>query len=153
MDELTVIPYVLGYLTRIHHTQKQVLLVYRTNTGFGNNSYSLAGGKINNGESPQYALMREIEEELAIKVNPEDVIARSFLYFEGATRTCIAVLFSLEKWKGEPLNNEPSKHDHIGWFDITDLPPTLLPRHRILINQVENGIIYSEVGFDHPTLP
>ncbi len=150
MDELTIVPYVLAYITRVHATQKQVLLLYRASTGFGNNMYSLAGGKLNKGESPQQAVIREVQEELAIKVNPKDVVFRTLLYFEGATRTCIALLFSMEKWEGAPINNEPSKHDHIAWFDLSGLPDLLLPRHRILINQVEKSNIYGDIGFDHP---
>ncbi|MBA2307508.1 NUDIX domain-containing protein [Candidatus Dependentiae bacterium] len=147
MDELTIIPYVLGYLTRVYDTKKQVLLVYRSTTGFGNNQYSLAGGKINKAESPDQALIRELGEELSIKIKPEDVNFRTLLYFEGATRTCVAFLFSIAQWEGEPLNNEPAKHDHIAWFDLSHLPSSLLPRHKILIRQLEEGIIYGCEGF------
>lgn len=149
MDELTVVPYVLAYLTRTLNTQPQVLLIYRSHTGFGNNHYSLAGGKINAGESPTEALIRELTEELAIEVDGKDVTFRTLLYFEGATRTCVAFLFSVEKWEKEPINNEPEKHDHIRWFDLSNLPPTLLPRHRILIEQLNKEVLYGDVGFTH----
>lgn len=147
MEELAIVPYVLGYLSRIHNTKEQVLLIYRINTGFGNEQYSLVGGKIDPHESPMQALIRELKEELDLTINLQDLTFGTTLYFVGASKTCIALLFSVNHWEGEPSNNEPEKHGHIRWFDVDDLPPTLLPRHALLIKNLKKGIVYQDLGF------
>ncbi|MBA3752382.1 NUDIX domain-containing protein [Candidatus Dependentiae bacterium] len=147
MNTCTVIPYVLAYFTRVYENQEQVLLLYRSNTGFGNNQYGLPGGKINKNETPRQAVIREIKEELGIDVDEKNSILSTFLYFKGASRICMAFVFTITNWDGEPINIEASKHDHLAWYDSHNLPENILPRHALMIKQIQQGIVYAEEGF------
>lgn len=146
----TVIPYVLAFLTRervidgLHH--KEILLLYRSDTNFGNDHYSMIGGKIHQGESLKIALIRELSEEVGIEVLPENVHLAHVMHFQGATQICIAFVFSINDWQGEPYNKEPEKHGHINWFDVHQLPDNILPRHGKMIKSVMQGSVYSEEG-------
>ena len=68
-------------------------------------------------------------------------------HFKGFSRTCMAIVFKIDTWDGEPVNKEPEKIDHIKWFSLDDLPSTLLIRHRFIVDAIQDGIPYAEWGF------
>lgn len=145
-DLLNVLPYALAFISRETDGHKEVLLIYRSHTSFGNDQYSMPGGKIQENESLRNGLIRELQEEIGITVQPTDMHLSHVMHFQGATRVCIAIVFTIKKWQGEPFNKEPDKHDHIAWFDINKLPSTLLPRHAKMIRSIEQGQLYSDEG-------
>ena len=76
------------------------------------------GGKIEAGESPAQALIRELREELNLTVSAENV-----LFFEHTTYRYEKFilnmdLFVIEKWQGTPT---PSEGQEIVWTDIERL--------------------------------
>lgn len=146
-DLLNVLPYVLAFIQRDSQGHKEVLLIYRSQTGFGNDNYAMPGGKVKEDESLRSGLIRELNEELGITVSPSDMQLSHVMHFQGATRICIAIVFTIKKWQGEPYNKEPDKHDHIGWFDVTKLPANILPRHAKMIHSIVKGELYSDEGF------
>ena len=147
---VTVVPYVLAFLTREKivdgHVQQEVLLLYRTGTGFGNDHYSMPGGKVDVKESLLKAIIREVYEEVGVTVVPEDTQLSHVMHFQGATKLCVAFVFTINHWQGEPFNKEPEKHNHIKWFDVNDLPTTILPRHGKMIQSIEQGLLYADEG-------
>lgn len=143
MSESLVLPYALGLLLR----DGKVLLIKRSHTGFGDGMYALPGGKVDNNESPAQAVVRELAEELGIQIFPHDVSFGTTLYFQGATRLCVAFVFNIATWQGEPFNKEPEKHDHCQWFPLSALPGTLLPRHVKMVHNATTGVWYADEGF------
>lgn len=143
MSEFLVLPYVLGLLIK----DGKVLLLHRSHTGFGDGMYALPGGKIDDDESPVKAIVRELAEEIGIAITRENVELGTVLYFQGSTRECVAFVFKITSWEGEPYNKEPQKHDHCAWFSLSTLPDTLLPRHVKMVQNVRAGICYAEEGF------
>ncbi len=143
-----VVPYVLAYMTRESDREKEVLLSMRSSqASFGASKYAMIGGKINQGESPTQALIREVKEEIGCIIEAPLEMCQ-VLYFKGHTRTCTAFVFNIESWEGVPENKEPEKHDHIGWFLLDELPSTLLERHAFMIHAIQNCIPYAEWGFE-----
>ncbi len=143
MSEFLVLPYVLGMLIK----DGKVLLLRRSHTGFGDGMYALPGGKIDDNESPVQAIVRELAEEIGIAISCENVELGTIFYFQGSTRECVAFVFKITAWEGEPYNKEPQKHDHCAWFSLSALPDTVLPRHVKMVHNVRAGICYADEGF------
>jgi 8-oxo-dGTP diphosphatase len=138
-EPFTIVPYALGYLVK----DNSILLLYRHNTPFFNNYYSMPGGKIERDESPSQALVRELGEELGIGITGKTPLAH-VMYFEGVTRPCVVFVFLVGEWSGEPYNKEPEKHSHISWFPLDQLPKDLIPRHGRIIAHIGQSVWYAE---------
>jgi mutator protein MutT len=79
--------------------------------------WDLPGGHIDKGESIAEALVRELEEELGVQVEPP----------EGSPWVTLRVgtvelnLYLIDRWLGEPRNVAVEEHDDIRWFEADDL--------------------------------
>ncbi len=80
------------------------------------------GGKIEQGESPEVALERELQEELGIEAEIGDIVfAGTHSYGE----TGILLLFyTVKYWKGEP---KPIHHRELKWVTMDDLERLDIP--------------------------
>ena len=89
-----------------------VLLVHRSPTrAWAPSSWDVPGGHIEPGELEPDALIRELQEELAIAVDPAHVSLTARLRgpnFEMA-------YFLVSSWRGEPRNAAPEEHDELAW--------------------------------------
>lgn len=85
--------------------------------------YCLPGGHVEN-EDIKSAVVREAQEELGVKICSEDLNFVCALNSKGRTvdKYYAIFFFALNKWKGEPYNREPEKHDLIEWLDLESLP-------------------------------
>ena len=57
-------------------------------------------------------------------------------------------IFLAEEWEGQPTNNETSKSDFAGWFDLDHLPENIAPYIRHIVENYRAGKFYSEFGLD-----
>lgn len=136
--------YVLLFLL---NDQNEVLLFRRINASFGNNEYSLIGGKIEAGETARSALIRETHEEIGIDISQKDLTLAHTLHKKGEDGIFFALVFTASQWQGQPINKEPKKHADLKWFPLDDLPQNTIPTHRRIIELIQKGIIYSEDGW------
>ncbi len=136
--------YVLAYFVK----DEKILLLYRANTGFANNCYGLAGGKIEPYESAQQAVIREMAEELDIIVRPQDSQLVHVMSFKGNTNgDHLVLVFAINSWQGALYNRESHKHDHLSWFWLSNLPDNLMLRHRQIIEYILQQQRYSQEGY------
>ena len=56
--------------------------------------------------------------------------------------------FLAEKWEGTPYNKAANKHERIEWVDLKNLPSDLIPRNRQALEKMQQGIAYSEHGWN-----
>src|SRR5947209_1753226 len=80
--------------------------------------WEFPGGKVEAGESPQQALVRELEEELKIRAYIGAELARYEHDFSSGTRIHL-LFFSIKKFEGEP---EGQVFEQIQWKDVSSLP-------------------------------
>jgi 8-oxo-dGTP diphosphatase len=128
----------------------QILLLRRANTGYEDGNYSLVAGHVENGESFSQCAIREAQEEAGIVIQEHDLEEVHTMYRkktgENSTER-IDVFFRAKKWGGTIKNMEPTKCDHLSWFDVTSLPKNTIPYIRKAIGNIVTNTRFSEYGW------
>ena len=80
--------------------------------------WEFPGGKIKNDETNQEALIREINEELSIKIiNYEELISYNFNY-KNLNKKVFIYFYLVNNFSGKVLNNF---HKELKWIEIKDI--------------------------------
>ncbi len=80
--------------------------------------WEFPGGKVQEGETPEFALMRELEEELGIETRPCCFSSIAFASHAYESFHLLMPLFICRVWKGAPRIKE---HQTLKWVKIKDL--------------------------------
>lgn len=81
-----------------------VLMVKRANDNKRRpGEWEYPGGKVEEGETPEEALKREIKEEINIDINIEDIKPLTFFSHNYPNFHLFLPLWEVRKWQGEPL--------------------------------------------------
>jgi 8-oxo-dGTP diphosphatase len=86
--------------------------------------WEFPGGKVGEGETPEYALMRELEEELGIETRPTCYLPIGFASHSYDDFHLLMPLFICRYWKNVPRAKE---HKALKWVKVNDLGQYEMP--------------------------
>ncbi len=86
--------------------------------------WEFPGGKVEPGENPEYALVRELNEELGIMTCPECLQPLTFASHSYADFHLLMPLYACRSWKGQV---QPKEGQGIAWVHKQDLKDYDMP--------------------------
>jgi 8-oxo-dGTP diphosphatase len=109
-------------------SERRVLVQQRPEASQHGMLWEFPGGKLEAGESPERAAVRELAEELAITIEPENLVPVGFASgtSQSATgsRPLVILLFACRVWDGDPVANAATK---LAWCDPNELGTWRMP--------------------------
>ena len=123
------------------NNKEEILLLLRENTGYRDGYYDLPGGHVDENEDLFFAMIREAKEEIGINIFREDM--KIVHIYHNFRKDMLKFVFSVNKYEGNLINNEPEKCKELKWFEVEKLPENIIPKIREEILNVENGVLYN----------
>ena len=110
----------------------EILLTKRPKNKHLAGFWEFPGGKVETGEVPEIALIREIKEELDININNKCIAPLSFSEFDYKEFQLLLLLYVCRRWEGEPKSMESDK---IMW-----VKPNMLRKYKM--PPADDALIY-----------
>jgi 8-oxo-dGTP pyrophosphatase MutT (NUDIX family) len=125
----------------------EILMSRRLNTGYRDGEYSVPAGHLDGDETVVAAGLREASEEVGLQLRAEDLRFSSVMHRQEDDER-VDFFFTVETWRGEPINNEPDKCDDLRWVNLGALPDNTVPYVRRAIKNHFDGVVFDEFGWD-----
>lgn len=94
------------------------ILLIRKKRGLGEGKLVGPGGKVEDGETPREAAVREVQEEVRVSVENPTKVGEFEFVFEEQSEMFVHV-FRAEEFSGTPQETEEANP---GWFDVDEMP-------------------------------
>ena len=99
----------------IRNKKSQILIMSRRKKESFRDCWEFPGGKLNNYETYLEALVRELKEELNIRINIKELVNYSFFKHQYRSFLLMMYVFEVKNWSGKICNNESEK---LEWVSI-----------------------------------
>ncbi|QLK63170.1 8-oxo-dGTP diphosphatase MutT [Enterobacteriaceae bacterium Kacie_13] len=107
----------------IRNEQKEIFITQRDASSHMAGFWEFPGGKIESGETPEQAVIRELQEEVGIE--PISPVLLDSLEHRFPDRIITLHFFMVENWKGEPYGKEgqPKRWVEQSQLNEAEFPP------------------------------
>ena len=131
-DDLPPLPYLKNVLVAavlLIDADNRILLAQRPEGKSMAGLWEFPGGKVEQGETPEYALMRELKEELDIMTGADCLQPLLFASHSYDDFHLLMPLFACRTWKGTPQAQEGQQLKWVQKNELKDypMPPADLP--------------------------
>lgn len=117
---------------------RRTVVGLRKNTPWMNGHYGLISGHVEEGETPEEAIIREAKEEAGITISQEDLTLRLIMYRQ-LDRGNVDYFYTTSNWEGEITNCEPEKLGEWEWIDLQEQPTNTIPYLTVALNHIADG--------------
>ena len=115
-EQQRLLPIIRVSLACLIDSRKSVLICKEINHS---NLWHFPGGKIEDAETPEYALVRELNEELDIIIHPSCLYPISFSSYSYNKYHLIIYLYGCRNWQNEPKAKELQQLKWVNKFELT----------------------------------
>ena len=107
--------------TLLYLRKNDEILLAKKKRGFAKDKYKGVGGKVENGETPEEAAIRECKEEISVKPTKYEKVGiiEYDEYYKGKREQITVHVYISDKWTGEPKESDEMFPK---WFNINSLP-------------------------------
>lgn len=121
----------------------EVLLQQRRNTGYKDGHWSFsAAGHVERDESVAAAAVREVYEELGVRICEADLDPLCTVHRRENERDRgqrVDFYFTVSRWEGEPVVMEAHRSGGLLWAPLADLPEPLVPVDAVALRMLATG--------------
>ncbi|MFD4673733.1 NUDIX domain-containing protein [Lentzea sp. NPDC058450] len=124
----------------------RVLLMRRAGSGYADGQLGLPAGHVDRGETLTDCAVRELGEELGVRVDP-DALSPVGTMFRNSEEPRVDVFFATRVWEGVPEIREPHKCTELVWADPEQLPDDALDFLQQAWADAKSGVLLREYGW------
>jgi 8-oxo-dGTP diphosphatase len=121
---MTRVPLILVVAAALFNDEGRVLIAQRPRHKALGGLWEFPGGKVEEDEQPEYALARELLEELEVIVAPDDLKPLAFVSHAYSDFHVLMPLFTARRWNGVPIARE---HTALAWARPSELKSYPMP--------------------------
>ncbi|MFI6689368.1 NUDIX domain-containing protein [Streptomyces sp. NPDC050485] len=133
-------------VTALHRPDGRVLLLRRAAPKY-HGQLTLVGGRLEYGEWYDDGARREVLEEVGVQIEPDDLQpCWSGQLQVGSFERSIVLLFTAQRWRGEPYNAEPDRHTALVWADPGEPPADCHPATAALLQHFVTGSLSARIS-------
>lgn len=138
----------LGCVISLIMKDNKILMILRKNKPDAGN-YNLVGGRMEEGETVNQAIIREAKEEVGLTIQDSDIEVVSSLHriCDNGTYNAIEFILIIKDFQGEPKNLEPDFCEKLEWIDINNLPNNISPYAKTAIENYKKKIVFTEIDY------
>ena len=118
------IPTMIVVAAALVDADRRVLLQQRAPGRSMAGLWEFPGGKVEPGETPEAALIRELHEELGIDIGEDGLVPACFASAPNGAMHMILLLYVCREWRGEPRVLEASA---LEWLAPAEMDASVMP--------------------------
>ncbi|MFF7725675.1 NUDIX domain-containing protein [Streptomyces sp. NPDC008001] len=126
----------------------RVLLLRRAGQVYASGLLCPPGGHLEQDEPVTAGALREVAEEVGVTIAPRDLEFCHAIHHrspEGEGR--MGMVFTAQRWTGEPVNREPEKCSALVWVDPARPPSDCVPYTAAVLERFCSGALLSTHGW------
>ncbi|WP_367132788.1 MULTISPECIES: NUDIX domain-containing protein [Streptomyces] len=148
MSQRTRYKSVIDVMVLLHRPDGRVLLLRRAGNVYASGLLAPPGGYLEDGETLTEGALREVVEEVGVQIAPADLEFCHLIHHRSPeSESRLGVVFTAQRWSGEPWNREPGKCSGLVWADPAQPPSDCVPYTAAILGQFCSGALLSLHGW------